>query len=203
MKILAFVDLHGSLSRLEGILNKARKADLLVCAGDLSLFERNIEYLVYKLDRIGKPVLIIPGNHESEEILRLLCRHHKNIVWLEKRHYIVADHLFVGCAGNGFARIDAEFARAAGKLEQTIRDSRKKLKDKLKYILVLHAAPYNTRLDKMYGAHHGNRTVRGFIERTRPELVICGHFHENAGKKDKIGKSIVMNPGPHGELLTI
>ena len=37
----------------------------------------------------------------------------------------------------------------------------------------------------------------------QPDYVLCGHLHDNAGKKDKIGKSLVINPGWEGMMLEI
>ncbi len=35
---------------------------------------------------------------------------------------------------------------------------------------------------------------REIIRRFKPELVLCGHMHENQGR-DRIGKSIIVNTG--------
>ena len=45
MKILAFVDLHGSLNALKRLSKqiKSKKPDIIVCAGDISIFENNLE----------------------------------------------------------------------------------------------------------------------------------------------------------------
>ena len=67
MKILAFVDTHGSDKAINKIREKAKKenADILICAGDVSVFEQNLEKILKKLDSLNKPVLIIPGNHDG------------------------------------------------------------------------------------------------------------------------------------------
>jgi Icc-related predicted phosphoesterase len=55
----------------------------------------------------------------------------------------------------------------------------------------------------MNGRHVGNKDFRSFIERIKPNLVICGHIHETAEKKDKIGKTIVINPGWEGVVVEL
>ena len=72
-----------------------------------------------------------------------------------------------------------------------------------KVILVTHAPPYQTRLDKIGDSFVGNRSIRNFIESNNPMLAISGHFHENSGKDDRIGKTVVINPGPFGKLIRI
>ena len=87
MKILAFVDIHGSLKAIKKIKQKAKKADLLVCAGDLTIFEQGLGYFLKKLDKLKKPVLIIPGNHESDKDLRKASYLFKNIFFLHETSY--------------------------------------------------------------------------------------------------------------------
>jgi len=70
MKILAFVDVHEDIKALNKIIDKSHIADLLVCAGDLTDFEQNMDLMLSMLNRIGKPVLIIPGNHETSTNLK-------------------------------------------------------------------------------------------------------------------------------------
>lgn len=75
-------------------------------------------------------------------------------------------------------------------------------KDK-KIILVTHAPPYKTRLDKLAGEHCGNKSIRNFIEKSRSDLVICGHLHENFGREDKIKRTRIINPGHFGKVISI
>ncbi len=65
-----------------------------------------------------------------------------------------------------------------------------------------HNSPYNI-LDKITskkapkisrGKHYGSYLERLVINRFKPDLVICGHMHENFGK-DKIGNTTVVNVG--------
>ena len=67
MRILAFTDIHGSLPALKRIEQKvkANKPDLLVCAGDISIFEHGIVKIFTQLNKISKQVIIVHGNHES------------------------------------------------------------------------------------------------------------------------------------------
>ena len=50
-------------------------------------------------------------------------------------------------------------------------------------------APTYTKVDKIGKNPVGNKSIRNFISEAKPDLVVCGHLHENAGKKDKIGKT--------------
>lgn len=202
MNILAVSDPHGDSTAMRKIASSAKKADIVLIAGDLTLFERDLRKILSRLNRIKKPVLVIPGNHESPALLKRESERYRHIFYIDCGYYLVDNYLFMGCAGNGFARNDPEFRRCTKKFEKHLMDRRKKIKD-LKYILMTHALPYKTKVDYMYGGHFGNKTVRDFIVWTQPDLAVCGHFHETFGKRDKIKKTIVMNPGPFGKIIKL
>ena len=78
-----------------------------------------------------------------------------------------------------------------------------KMKGYDKVVFVTHQPPYGTKIDKVYGHFAGNKSFTGFIKETQPILAISGHLHETAGKKDMIGKTLVINPGPKGTLIKL
>ena len=198
MKILAFVDTHGSSLAIKKIQEKAKKKDveLLICAGDISVFEQDIERIIKKLDSIGKPLLILPGNHESEKHLRELAARTKNIVYIHKGMLKIKGYTFIGFSGNGFSQKDAEFEVWARKVERELKKS-----DKV--VLITHAPPHKTRLDNIAGSHCGSRSIRRFIEKVDILLAVSGHIHENAGAEDVIKNTKVVNPGPFGKVFEI
>lgn len=200
MKLLAFVDIHGSLKAIKKIAEKAKKSkpDLLICAGDLTIFEQGLDYLLHRLDKIGLPLLIIHGNHELDNDLKKVCSLFKNPVFLHKKSYEAKDCLFLGYGGGGFSLVDREFIKTAKKFEEKIKKNKNK-----KIILVTHAPPYNTKVDMIMEQHCGNKSIRQFITKVKPDLVITGHLHENAGKEDKVGKTKIVNPGPFGKIIKI
>ncbi|PIN85874.1 hypothetical protein COV19_07760 [Candidatus Woesearchaeota archaeon CG10_big_fil_rev_8_21_14_0_10_44_13] len=198
MKILAFVDTHGSSDAIRKVKEKAKKndVDLLICAGDVSVFEQNLEKILKDLDSLNKPVLIIPGNHESEARLKLLCSKFKNMVYIHKGMLRLKGYVFIGFAGNGFSTTDTEFRAWSNKV-------RGELKKKDNVILITHAPPHRTKLDRIMGNYCGNKDIRQFIEKVDILLAISGHLHENAGKEDMIKKTRVVNPGPYGMVIEI
>ena len=50
--------------------------------------------------------------------------------------------------------------------------------------------------------HVGSRALRRFVERHQPPLVLAGHIHESprvsSSYRDRIGRSLVVNPGQFG-----
>lgn len=198
MKILAFVDTHGSLSSLDKAIKKSKKADLILCAGDITVFEQNLEYFIKKLAKTGKLVLIIPGNHEDPHVLNHFCKKYKNVKHIHEKAYVFGGFVFIGYGSGGFSIKDERLR----KLSQKFVKFMKKHKDR-KLVLLTHAPPYRTKLDKVNNHHVGNKEIRGLIKKLRPLIVVCGHLHENFGKKQIVGKTLVINPGPYGKILNM
>lgn len=200
MKILAFTDLHLSSIAFKKIKEKVKrqKPDLLICAGDISIFEQGLDFILNKLNKLKKKVLIIHGNHETDKVLKKLCKKYNNLIFIHKKYYRHNNRIFFGYGGSGFALIEPGFYKTGEKFQKIIR----KNKDK-KIIFITHAPPYKTKTDLIVGSPCGNKTFRNFIVRNKIDLNICGHLHENFGKKDNIKKTKIINPGPYGKIIKI
>lgn len=89
--------------------------------------------------------------------------------------------------------------RENGTIEGDLREL-KKLSNPKKTVYVIHAPPFNTKLDIItLGTHVGSKAIRQFIEKEHPLLTLHGHIHESpkmsGSWKDKIGKIICINVG--------
>ena len=198
MKLFAFVDWHSDLSVWRKIESKVKeeKPDLIVCAGDISVFEQHLENLMKMLDSLETPTVIIHGNHELANIMEKLSERSKNIKFIHRKIIDFKDFTLIGYGGGGFDVKDDAFERFANNIEPKIKDK--------KVILVTHAPFYGTNTDYLWKRHCGNKSFTEFIKRNKNiALGICGHLHECAKKKDKIGNTIVINPGPDGEIINI
>lgn len=198
MKLLAFVDLHGSAKILDKIatLAKTDKVDYIICAGDITIFGDSMKQMVERLDKIGIPTIMIHGNHEDRETLRKVCKQTKNVKFLHKETLDVGDYLFMAYGGGGFSTLDKEF-------ESWSKEAMSRIPEGKKIILVTHAPPYETKIDQVLDQPAGNKSIRNFIKQVQPKIAISGHLHENAGMKDKIDKTKVVNPGPWGMILEV
>jgi len=194
MKILAFVDLHGSKKAFEHIKQKAKHADLIWCLGDLTFFQTDIEQWIKKLDSLKKEVWILDGNHEEESILRKLAKRSKHIKYVHKKAIILGDYAFVCYGGMGFSLREREFEKFAKSVSKKIKGKR--------IVLLTHAPPYG-RID-MVGRHHvGNKSLTDFIKKYKVAISVFGHIHEWSYRKAKLGKTIVANPGPAGRIIKL
>jgi hypothetical protein len=198
MRILAFTDVHGDLSTLERIkkIGKEEDVDLIVFAGDYTFFEDHIGLLTRKLSELGTNVLLIHGNHEYDETVYVLCKKYKNMHFMHNRAKKIGKYIFIGYGGGGFAQHDPEFAKTMRALVKNIKNE--------EIVLITHAPPYKTKVDLMpRHGHVGNIDYRRFIEKNNVVLHICGHLHERFGVTDKIGKTVVVNPGYKGKIIEL
>jgi|TARA_B100002003_G_C14044663_1_gene503224 Icc-related predicted phosphoesterase len=190
--------MHGSASALKKIKKNSQNCDIIVCGGDFTIFEQNMGHLLKEFSKLKKEVLMIHGNHEEEGLLRHFCHKYKNIHFIHGTHFIFKDVVFLGWGGGGFSKIDREFEKKGKKFRKFLKDH----KDKA-FVLITHAPPYKTKLDKIEKNYVGNKSISDFIKDNKVDLSISGHLHENDGKMDKIGKSTVINPGREGKILKI
>jgi Icc-related predicted phosphoesterase len=196
MKVLAFVDLHGWFDILDKIHEKVVKenVDIVLCAGDMSVFGRDLKLIMDRMSELDVPVLVIHGNHEEPSEVEKFCNQHENLHFIHQGAFKLDNFVFFGYGGGGFSKRDNTFARISKKVEEDLGED-----DKL--IVMLHGPPFGTKVDLVGDNHTGNEDYSDFIKRAQPELVICGHLHENERKQDKIGESKVVNPGPEGKIF--
>lgn len=72
--------------------------------------------------------------------------------------------------------------------------------DYRKTVYVIHAPPYDSRLDLLQNGHAaGSRALRYFIEEKQSYLTLHGHIHESPYSSgtyiSKIGSTVCINPG--------
>ena len=200
MKLLAFSDIHGSKQALRKLktFSNQNNPDIIVCAGDITNFEENIRSILIKLNSFKKPIVIIHGNHESAETFNILKKRHKNINYVHNSSFKFQNYLFIGFGGGGFSSTDTDLKKASKKLENIIKNNKGK-----KIIMITHGPPYKTKLDYLDKEYTGSKTLTEFIKKNQPDLLVCGHIHENAGKQDFINKTKILNPGPKGKILNL
>ncbi len=210
MKALTFVDLHSQLNLWPQLEKKAAKADFVLCAGDFTLFEQDIEQFLSLFNSLNKPFFLIHGNHETAQsiISPIKSKHYTNLVFLHQKIVIKNFNqqkvLLAGYGGGGFSLTDENLEKFFVKVQQKIKTS---LPDKI--IILTHAPPYNTPLDRINSSHHGSKSLLKLVKTIQPHLLVCGHFHENAGKQQFLShkknnqKTLLLNPGPQGKIIKL
>ena len=197
MKILAFTDLHGRINLLDTLKKKARKCDIVICAGDLTNFEQGLRNTLTNIAAFSKKLLVIHGNHEDSVNMERACKRIDNAIFLHKQIFKTGNYVFFGYGGGGFSMEEPEFDMIA-------KDFKKEIKKGKKIILVTHGPPYGTLLDIIGDDHVGCINYTEFIDDNTVDLAICGHLHENQKiTQNYKKKTIIINPGPEGEIIEI
>jgi len=199
LRIFACSDIHLRLSLLEEALKTSRDTDIAVCLGDVTVFNRGLDAALEKLRALNENVAIIPGNNESPKVLEEKAVE-KGLIFLHARKIVFKGFTLAGVGGSLRTPFNTPFEMGEEDFKQVLSG----FKSSKNLILVSHSPPFNTTLDLTHsGDHVGSMELRRFIEEESPLLCLCGHVHERAGLSEKIGETLVVNPGARGTVLEV
>jgi hypothetical protein len=195
--ILIFSDLHNDTRALEKLLQI--DADAYICAGDLVSWARGLDKMAALLAPKAGKVYVIPGNHESATDIADFCARHG----FHNFHDAKIELGGVRFAGLGYST-PTPFDTPGECSEAEMAAHLEKFVEWRPRVLVCHAPPHDTALDRIkLGLHGGSRAVREFIEKQQPAYFFCGHIHEAEGAVIQMGGTRAMNVGKKGYLLEI
>ena len=193
-RLAAIGDLHGNVDSLRTVLRLAMKKGCqgLLLVGDFQPYPaagksrteilEEMFTLLSEAAAAGLPSLWVPGNHDRRDI-----RRSGNV---DRRSETLAGLRVTGIGGAGPDRFGFPYEWN----EDDIRALRLPEAD----ILLCHAPPSRTALDKLlHGRHVGSDAIRERALRHRGVLV-CGHIHEAAGI-ERLGDCLCLNTGSLGE----
>jgi len=197
MKIFMLTDTH-TIATLEKALTTAKKEkpDYILHLGDITNMGSNLKKSISLLDSVNITTFMIPGNHEEGTNIKELCKKTDNVLYVHKATQRMGKLLFIFFGYEWYEHDNKDFDKFVEKMKGEIKKG-----DKI--ILCTHAPPYNTKLDDIDRGHVGIKSYRKFIEEMKPIFAISGHLHETFYVDDKIGKTVLINPGPTGMLLEI
>ncbi len=198
MKFLTFTDLHQDREALARLLDRARDDDIdfILCAGDISTFGNGLHVVLKAFNELEKPFYVIPGNHEeSGTMLSTAVEFYPYCINLHTKALEVDGFVLLGYGGGGFAQEDATFRSLAREWYGAYNGR--------KIIFITHGPAFGLKVDYLHEKHVGNKDYRKFIERISPKIVISGHLHETAGVIEKLGRTIIINPGWQGKVVEV
>ncbi len=197
VKLLIFSDIHNDWKALERLM--AMEADYYIAAGDQITWARGIDQCGEILRQRGDRVYVLPGNHESADQVAGMCARY-GLHNFHERHFQVGQWQV---AGLGYSN-PTPFDTPGEYIEAQIAERLERFSNLSPLVLVCHAPPYGTALDRIReGLHAGSRSVGEFIQQYQPAHFFCGHIHEAAGKAVQIGKTNARNVGKMGYLLEL
>jgi len=196
-KLLIFSDIHNDWKRLESLL--ATEADYYIAAGDQVTWSRGIDRCGEILRSRGDKVYVLPGNHESAAQIAGLCARYGLHDFHERQMQVGRWHV----AGLGYSS-PTPFLTPGEYSEPEIARRLEPFANLNPLVLICHAPPYGTALDRIRpGLHAGSTAIRDFLQQHQPEHFFCGHIHEAEGVTAEIGKTHARNVGKQGFLLEL
>jgi Icc-related predicted phosphoesterase len=192
MKILAFSDLHRDREVAQSLRNAAKRADIVVGAGDFATRGEGLADTLEILREIAVPVVLVAGNHDNLGEMRAAMQGWHQPHLLHGNGVVINGVPFFGLGYEIPAANDSawnqrlEEAEAEELLGSCPDDA----------VLVTHSPPYGVADLQRNGQHEGSRAIRSAIEQRRPRLALCGHIHNAWGTMGVIGRSPVHNLGP-------
>ncbi len=193
MHILAITDIHGRQGYNTEVNKLISNADLVVIAGDLTNFghDREAKSVIQKIQMLNEKILAICGNCDYPDINNTL---ETMDIKLQETAKVYNDVAFYGLAGCTKTPFSTPQEYSEQEIAATLAGFRK-YENARYHVLVTHSPPAKTNLDRTFmGLHVGSKAIRDFIKAFKPDLVVCGHIHEARGV-DKIGETIMINPG--------
>ena len=197
MKIRVFSDIHGDVAALARALEP--DADYYFAAGDLVNWGRGLDKMGDILKAKADRVYVLPGNHESPEMITEFCAKfglhdfHGRSVQIGGLH--VAG---LGCSSPTPFNTPGEYSEIEFERRLAPFAGRKPL------VLVCHCPPKNTLLDRAGpGMNYGSTAVGEFIRREQPAYFFCGHVHEAWGARETLGVTLGVNVGKRGFELDL
>ncbi|AFK22034.1 metallophosphoesterase [Pyrococcus sp. ST04] len=190
MKILAITDIHGNYKAVKRLVGEISEVDAVLIAGDITHFGngRDAEEILKPLFGLGVPILAVMGNCDGRDVLDVL---EKLGISVHKRRREIEGLGVVGFGGSNITPFSTIWEFSDDEIYHSLKDNYREGD-----IVLTHAPPYGTSLDRTYsGVHAGSKGLRRFIEEYQPPFCICGHIHEARGI-ETLGTTIAVNPGP-------
>jgi len=197
VKITVLSDIHGDLTNLNSGKDILNSSDITIVSGDLTKRGdlKELTEVITSLAEYTKKLLVIPGNMDGKEAIVVLD---KLNVSIHNKQTIINNIGFVGFGSSTPTPFGTPFELSEKEIVQGLETNFHNLlkQNPKKTVVISHNPPYNTKVDKvLLGAHVGSKEIRKFIENHSPDIFLSGHIHEAVGV-DKIGKTILLNPGP-------
>jgi len=194
VRLAYFSDVHDRFETVTDAMGAIGDVDLIVIGGDIT--SRGTADDAARALELWRPLaprlLAVSGNWDSAAIDALLARRGAA---LDGRGVVLGETGLCGASGSPPSTIHSPYELEEVEILRRLERGFAAIEGCRVRVVCPHAPPVGTTCDQMYGGDHiGSSAVRSFIERRRPELVLCGHVHEARGF-DRIDASLIVNSG--------
>lgn len=204
MRFLVLSDMHDDDVFIHQLKDEFKQADGVIFGGDFAKYNHpeTAEPALRRLKDCHQSVYAVLGNCDEPDFLSRLEEEDICV----QGSMVFRDGLVFAGSGGGSKftgttpneRTDEELASDFQiVLNQPIAGDDFPVWDNM--VMIMHNPPKDTDCDRIdSGVHVGSESLRKVIETVRPLVVVTGHIHESAAV-DKIGSTVVMNPGSLAE----
>ncbi|CAD7780535.1 Calcineurin-like phosphoesterase [Candidatus Methanoperedenaceae archaeon GB37] len=194
LNMVVFGDVHNQIDYIDKI-KELPSADWTIITGDLTNCggKKEAEEIINYIRYYNTHILAQIGNMDFLEI----NDYFENLgINLHGHGYRLEEELAVfGVGGSTPTPFNTPTEYSEQEIAAFLYTAYEEVKNVSHKILVSHTPPFGTKVDIVRrGEHVGSRVIREFIEKEQPELCLTGHIHE-ARNIDKIGKTLILNPG--------
>ncbi|HLC22635.1 MAG TPA: metallophosphoesterase [Candidatus Nanoarchaeia archaeon] len=196
MKVLAVGDIEGDRTLAEKFAAQAdaENVDAVLVCGDIVDDESNANGV---LAVFRKPVLFVPGNHDSPDIAEFIAEFYK-VKNLHGYGYKKGDFGFFGCSSVNLGI----WQLPERDIFELLKKGAKYVDDCKKKVLMSHVHPARSRMSLVSG-FEGSEGLRKAIDELQPDIVFCAHVGEAEGIEELIGKTRVINVGRRGKIFEL
>jgi hypothetical protein len=186
--LLVCSDLHGSGEALDA-LRRAEKdlsPDAVAVCGDVTTYGSR-EYMEKLLSAFESDLLAVPGNCDTDEMLRMLEEAGASV---HSRRVERRGLPFFGFGGGLPSSSNMPFEveeedMVSGLRSVAVRGG----------VMLTHTPPMGLNDADRSGRHIGSEGIRAVVAEFRPRAVLSGHVHEARGQCTEDG-TLFVNPGP-------
>ncbi len=198
MKILAASDLHNNKETVKKLAEEAvkEKVDLILLAGDLSVWGDLDSEMVGPFVATGKKVAFVSGNHDVVGTEQILSEKYKTID-LQRHAFSYED---IGIFGAGGSNVGINISTDEETFDN-LSNGFRYIKDAGKKIMMTHMHPKGSIIEK--STFEGDAGVTKAIYKFKPDIHICGHMHEMEGFEEKMDDTKILCIGIRGRIIEI
>jgi Icc-related predicted phosphoesterase len=194
MRILAFSDIHGAYQKVEDILQREKNYNLIIISGDVTTHGNpgEAKEAVKQFQSHYRPILAVAGNMDTPEIDEALIEIGCSV---NGKGLVIEDIGFFGVSAAPFSPLHTPYEISEDEILRRANAGWNDVSNARLKVFIPHAPPFRTKLDRIFlGKHVGSTAVRTFIEKNKPNIVVCGHIHEARGT-DMLNSSQMINCG--------
>jgi Icc-related predicted phosphoesterase len=201
LRILGLADLHDRAEMLDFLMVEIdNDIDIIAFCGDLHSASgpAHARRVAEALAKLGPPVLIVPGNMDHRDFAPDVWRA-AGLMMVHDTSFKLEDCGFIGFGGmvpHNPNKIGdpARYYHSDKEIYESLARSHRNIADSKWRIVITHQPPRGAR-DIIYsGESTGCAGLRRFVDDFQPDLLMCGHIHEDRGEAH-IGKTKVINVG--------